>query len=159
MQNKTKTKIKRTSKRNALVLRTFKYENNDDRDLEEAHNPLPASELWVTEINIIRIWLRKLISKWKMRNKVVLISGMQIQVKRKNKLFELFGGTILNYDRNDDKHVYKNNSHDDDRSTSSLAWIYWKWKGKTTWKSGVNWQLQLISSGDRGKMCDKEKKF
>ena len=49
-----------------------------------------------------------------MRNKVVLISGMQIQVKRKNKLFELFGGPILNYDRNDDKHVYKNNSHDDD---------------------------------------------
>ena len=44
-----------------------------------------------------------------MRNKVVLISGMQIQVKKKNKLFELFGGTILNYDRNDDKHVYKNN--------------------------------------------------
>ena len=44
-ENKTKTKIKRTSKRNALVLRTFKYENNDDRDLEEAHNPLPASEL------------------------------------------------------------------------------------------------------------------
>ena len=50
-ENKTKTKIKHTSKRNALVLRTFKYENNDDRDLEEAHNPLPASELWVTEIN------------------------------------------------------------------------------------------------------------
>ena len=44
-ENKTKTKIKHTSKRNALVLRTFKYENNDDRDLEEAHNPLPASEL------------------------------------------------------------------------------------------------------------------
>ena len=37
--------IKRTSKRNALVLRTFKYENNDDEDLEKAHNPLPASEL------------------------------------------------------------------------------------------------------------------
>ena len=44
-ENKTKAKIKRTSKRNALVLRTLKYENNDDRDLEEAHNPLPASEL------------------------------------------------------------------------------------------------------------------
>ena len=56
-ENKTKTKIKRTSKRNALVLRTFNYENNYDRHLEEAHNPLPASELWVTEINIIRIWL------------------------------------------------------------------------------------------------------
>ena len=41
--------------------------------------------------------------------------------EEENKLFELFGGTILNYDRNDDKHVYKNNSHDDDRSTSSLA--------------------------------------
>ena len=40
-----KNKIKRTSKRNALVLKTFKYENNDDGDLEEAHNPLPASEL------------------------------------------------------------------------------------------------------------------
>ena len=49
-----------------------------------------------------------------MRNKVVLISGMQIQVKWKNKLFELFCGPNLNYDSNDDKHVYKNNSHDDD---------------------------------------------
>ena len=48
-----------------------------------------------------------------MRNKVVLISGRQIQVKWKNKLFELFCGPILNYDRNDDKHVYKNNNHDD----------------------------------------------
>ena len=49
-----------------------------------------------------------------MRNKVVLISGMQIQVKWKNKLFELFCGPILNYDRNADKHVYNNNSHDGD---------------------------------------------
>ena len=48
-----------------------------------------------------------------MRNKVVLISGRQIQVKWKNKLFEAFCGPILNYDRNDDKHVYKNNNHDD----------------------------------------------
>ena len=48
-----------------------------------------------------------------MRNKVVLISGRQIQAKWKNKLFELFCGPILNYDRNDDKHVYKNNNHDD----------------------------------------------
>ena len=41
-----------------------------------------------------------------MRNKVVLVSGRQIQVKWKNKLSELFRGPILNYDRNDDKHVY-----------------------------------------------------
>ena len=38
---------------------------------------------------------------------------MQIQLKWKNKLFDLFWGPILNYDRNDDKHDYKNNSHDD----------------------------------------------
>ena len=38
---------------------------------------------------------------------------MQIQVKWKNKLYELFCWPILNYDRNDDKHVYKSNSHDD----------------------------------------------
>ena len=37
---------------------------------------------------------------------------MQIQLKWKNKLFEFFCGPILNYDRNDDKHDYKNNSHD-----------------------------------------------
>ena len=34
-ENKTNTKIKRTSKRNAPVLRTFKLEGND-RDLEKA---------------------------------------------------------------------------------------------------------------------------
>ena len=34
-ENKTKTKIKRTSKRNAPVLRTFKLEGNDG-DLEKA---------------------------------------------------------------------------------------------------------------------------
>ena len=44
-ENKTKTKIKCTNKRKTLVLRTFKYENNDDRNLDEAHNPLSASEL------------------------------------------------------------------------------------------------------------------
>ena len=57
-EKKTKTKIKCTSKRKALVLRTFKFEQNDDGDLEEAHNPLPASELWLKEINIVYIWLR-----------------------------------------------------------------------------------------------------
>ena len=44
-ENKTKTKIKCTNKRKTLVLRTFKYENNDDRNLDEAQNPLSASEL------------------------------------------------------------------------------------------------------------------
>ena len=43
---------------------------------------------------------------------MALISDMQIQLKWKNKLFELFCGPILNYDRNDDNHDYKNNSHD-----------------------------------------------
>ena len=38
---------------------------------------------------------------------------MQIQLKWKNKLFELFCGPILNYDQIDDKHDYENNSHDD----------------------------------------------
>ena len=32
-------------------------------------------------------------------------------------------------------------------------------KKETTWKSELNWQLQLMSSGDRGKMCDEEKIF
>ena len=45
IRKENKTKIKRTNKRNTLVLRTFKYENNDDRNLDEAHNPLSASEL------------------------------------------------------------------------------------------------------------------
>ena len=45
IRKENKTKIKRTNKRNTLVLRTFKYENNDDRDLDEAQNPLSASEL------------------------------------------------------------------------------------------------------------------
>ena len=45
IRKENKTKIKRTSKRNTLVLRTFKYENNDDRNLDEAQNPLSASEL------------------------------------------------------------------------------------------------------------------
>ena len=43
---------------------------------------------------------------------MALISGRQIQVKWKNKLFELFCGPIPSYDRND-KYDYKNNSHDD----------------------------------------------
>ena len=41
------------------------------------------------------------------------ISGMQIQVKWKNRLSELFCAPILNYDRNDDEHDCKNNSYDD----------------------------------------------
>ena len=41
------------------------------------------------------------------------ISRMQIQVKWKNKLSELFCGPILNYDRNDDKHDCKNNNYND----------------------------------------------
>ena len=45
IRKENKTKIKRTNKRNTLVLRTFKYENNDDRNLDEAQNPLSASEL------------------------------------------------------------------------------------------------------------------
>ena len=44
-ENKTKTKTKCTNKRNTLVLRTFKYENKDNRNLEEAHNLFQASEL------------------------------------------------------------------------------------------------------------------
>ena len=44
-RTKQKQKIKCTNKRKTLVLRTFKYENNDDRNLDEAHNPLSASEL------------------------------------------------------------------------------------------------------------------
>ena len=42
-ENKTKTKVQSIGKRNALVLRTFKFEKTDDRDLKEAHNPLSAS--------------------------------------------------------------------------------------------------------------------
>ena len=42
-ENKTKTKVQSIVKRNALVLRTFKFEKTDDRDLKEAHNPLSAS--------------------------------------------------------------------------------------------------------------------
>ena len=45
IRKENKTKIKRTNKRNTLVLRTFKYENNDDRNLDEAQNLLSASEL------------------------------------------------------------------------------------------------------------------
>ena len=45
IRKENKTKIKRTNKRNTPVLRTFKYENNDDRDLDEAQNPLSASKL------------------------------------------------------------------------------------------------------------------
>ena len=45
IRKENKTKIKRINKRNTLVLRTFKYENNDDRNLDEAQNPLSASEL------------------------------------------------------------------------------------------------------------------
>ena len=41
------------------------------------------------------------------------ISGMQIQVKWKNKLSELFCAPILDYARNDDEHDCKNNSYDD----------------------------------------------
>ena len=37
--NKTK-KIKRKSKRSAPVLRTFKYENDDDQDLETWKKPI-----------------------------------------------------------------------------------------------------------------------
>ena len=43
-KNKTKTKVQSIGKRNALVLRTFKFEKTDDRDLKEAHNPLSASD-------------------------------------------------------------------------------------------------------------------
>ena len=48
---------------------------------------------------------------------------MQIQLKWKNKLFELFCGPILNYDRNDDNHDYKNNSHDNFNNDSKASEI------------------------------------
>ena len=54
---------------------------------------------------------------------MALISDMQIQLKWKNKLFELFCGPILNYDRNDDKHDYKNNSHDNFNNDSKTSEI------------------------------------
>ena len=82
-ENKTKTKIKRTSKKNAPVLRTFKLEGNAG-DLEKAI----ASFRVMTYGNQHHPHLaKKLISKWKMRNKVALISGMQIQVNWKEDEF------------------------------------------------------------------------
>ena len=54
---------------------------------------------------------------------MALISDMQIQLKWKNKLFELFCGPILNYDRNDDNHDYKNNSHDNFNNDSKASEI------------------------------------
>ena len=54
---------------------------------------------------------------------MALISGVQIQSKWKNKLFELFCGPIKNYDRNDDKHDYKNNSHDNFNNDSKTSEI------------------------------------
>ena len=42
-ENKTKTKVQSIGKRNASVLRTFKFEKTDDRDMKEGHNPLSAS--------------------------------------------------------------------------------------------------------------------
>ena len=54
---------------------------------------------------------------------MALISDMQIQLKWKNKLFELFCGPILNYDRNDDNHDYKNNSHNNFNNDSKASEI------------------------------------
>ena len=54
---------------------------------------------------------------------MALISDMQIQLKWKNKLFELFCGPVLNYDRNDDNHDYKNNSHDNFNNDSKASEI------------------------------------
>ena len=82
-ENKTNTKIKRTSKRNAPVLTTFKLEGNAG-DLERAI----ASFRVMTYGNQHHPHLaKKLIRKWKMRNKVALISGMQIQVNWKEDQF------------------------------------------------------------------------
>ena len=44
-RTKQKQKLNAQIKRNTLVLRTFKYENKDNRNLEEAHNLFQASEL------------------------------------------------------------------------------------------------------------------
>ena len=54
---------------------------------------------------------------------MALISDMQIQLKWKNKLFELFCGPILNYDRNDESYDYKNNSHDNFNNDSKTSEI------------------------------------
>ena len=44
-RTKQKQKLNAQIKRNTPVLRTFKYENKDNRNLEEAHNLFQASEL------------------------------------------------------------------------------------------------------------------
>ena len=78
---------------------------------------------------------------------MALISDMQIQLKWKNKLFELFCGPVLNYDRNDDNHDYKNNSHDNFNNDSKASEIKQKQKDKETslkcWRfiSNANYQL------------------
>ena len=59
-QKKSERRTKQKQKLNALVKETHQYweRSNSKGTLEIWRKPLPASELWLTEINIIPIWLR-----------------------------------------------------------------------------------------------------